>query len=186
MGKELANEIYIFTSPGMPGIKFYDRSPDGAVAKFAGSLPKGTYQTDIYSISQVSWDREINRPNKSQLVTAKDGSYTATTIIVSPEQLMRILHTIENSEDKSCIKIDVVENKYAKDNSSNVEELEALKKELLSKMQSSNINENNYSNQHIDNIVGKNVKYNITFSSVSPVKSTNRGYNFVLQYILTL
>ena len=22
---ELANEVYIFTSPGMPGIKFYDR-----------------------------------------------------------------------------------------------------------------------------------------------------------------
>jgi len=158
MEKELANEVYIFTSPGMPGIKFYDRSPDGAVAKFAGTLPKGTYQTDIYSISQVAWDREINRPNKSQLVTAKDGSYTATTIIVSPEQLMRILQQIENSQDKSCIKIDVVENKYSKDGISNVEELEALKKQLLERIQNSSINENNYSNQQIDDIVSKNVR----------------------------
>ena len=71
---------------------------------------------------------------------------------------MRILQQIENSQDRSCIKIDVVENKYSRDGISNVEELEALKKQLLERIQNSSINENNYSNQQIDDIVSKNVR----------------------------
>lgn len=155
---ELANEVYIFTSPGMPGIKFYDRSPEGVVAKFAGTLPKGTYQTDIYSISQVSWDRNINKPNKSQLIKVREGSYTVTTIIVSPEQLTKILQTIEDSKDKEHIIIDVIENKYKKDITSDLSELEQMKKELTAQINNQNLNSNDYTNESVDEIVSKNIK----------------------------
>lgn len=158
MERELANVVYIFTSPGMPGIKFYDRSPEGAEAKFAGTLPKGEFQTDIHSISRVAWDRNINKPNKSQLIKVREGSYTATTIIVSPEQLTKILQTIEDSKDKEHVIIDVIENKYKKDITSDLSELEQMKKELMSQTSNPNLNSNYYANESVDEIVSKNIK----------------------------
>ena len=158
MEKELANVVYIFTSPELPGIKFYDRSPEGAVAKFAGTFPKGVFQTDIHSISRVSWDENINKPNNSQLIKVREGSYTATTIIVSHEQLIKILQTVEESKDKEHIRIDVIENKYQKDVNFDLSELEQMKKELMDRIINTNLNNNYYTNESIDEIVIKNIK----------------------------
>jgi hypothetical protein len=108
--KELANVVYIFASKDMLGIKFYDKSPYGAVAKLAGSLPYGKYKTDIHSISKVSWDDEINEPNESHLIKTKNGSYKATTIMVSLEQFYMILYSIEKAKDKNDITINIYEN----------------------------------------------------------------------------
>ena len=157
MGRELANVVYIFTSPGMPGIKFYDRSREGAVAKFSGTLPNGKFQTDIYSISSVVWDEKINKPNQSQLIRVREGSYNVTTIIVPPEQLIRILQTIKESKDKQRIIIDVTYDKNEKDTTLDISQLEQMKKELLSQVVNSNLNNNDYINEHIDEIVSKNI-----------------------------
>jgi len=104
---ELANEIYIFTSPNRDGIKFYDRSPEGAVAKFAGSLPEGKYLTDRASVSIVKWDNDVNGYNETKKLKYMDGECSATTWIVSNEEMLRILDSIVNAEEPERITIGV-------------------------------------------------------------------------------
>lgn len=147
---EFADEIYIFVSPDKPGIKFYDKSPYGAVAKFSGSLPEDKFQTSIHSISQVEWDKEVNIPNKSQLIRCIDGSsYTVTTIMVSSEKMKEILQTISESEDKTRIIIDVMENKLDKNKSSYLRELQKMRKDFMEDLNS--INKDSFDEIGFDN-----------------------------------
>ena len=87
MEMELAHVVCIFTGPNEPGIKFYDRSPEpgSSEAKFAGSPKAGTFITDKYSISEATWDSEINIANGVQHVRYIDGAMDVITIIVSKE-----------------------------------------------------------------------------------------------------
>ena len=105
MEMELANVVCIFTSPNEPGIKFYDRSPEpgSPEAKFAGSPKAGTFITDKYSISEATWDSEINIANGVQHVRYIDGAMDVITIIVSKEQMAKIQETIKNSKDTEII-----------------------------------------------------------------------------------
>ena len=149
---ELANEVYIFTSPGAPGIKFYDRSPEGVVVKFAGSLPNSKFQTDIYSISQARWDSNINKINNSQVVNTPRGSYVATTIMVTEEQLLKILQSIEDSKNKSCIIIEVEKASYK---NVDLAELGQMKRDLINQFNNPTLNDKNYIDSEFDNTVGK-------------------------------
>ena len=146
MRRKLPNEVYIFTSPGEPGIRFYDRSPEGIAERFAGPIPKKTYQTDILSIVPAAWNPQLHKPNRSILATDRSGSYTITTFIVPPQQLISILRTIESSEDKSCIHIEIQGDGYSRDSHAKKEELEALKEELLNKITSINHRAQNLAN----------------------------------------
>lgn len=155
MERELADVVYIFSDPSKPGIKFYDRSPSGAVAEFCGTLKPGRFQTDIYSISPAEWDRDINKFNGSQSIRIIQGSYTAKTIIVSEEQLKKIYDMINNCEDKNRIIIDVGDVKQKNDIDYNLSELYEIKEEFISQMNLNiNLNENNYNNENIN----KNIK----------------------------
>lgn len=150
MRRQLPNEVYIFTAPGEPGIKFYDRSPEGVAEKYAGPIPKKTYQTDILSVSLSQWNPQLHKPNRSILATDRSGSYTITTFIVPPQQLIGILQAIENSEDKSHILIEIKGDGYSRESYVTIEELEMLKTALLKKI--------NNINRRAQNIVSKKTR----------------------------
>ena len=109
MEMELANVVCIFTSPNEPGIKFYDRSPEpgSPEAKFAGSPAAGTFITDKYSISEATWDSEVNIADGVQHVRYVDGAMDVITIMVSKEQMAKIQEDIKNSKDPERIVINV-------------------------------------------------------------------------------
>lgn len=94
MELEYADEIYIFVSEDMKGLKFIDRTPSEAEQKFAGHLPEGVFHSDIHSISQAEWDEEVNEPNGTKLIHYRDGSNNARTYMVSAEKFQEILQTI--------------------------------------------------------------------------------------------
>lgn len=94
MELEYADEIYIFVSEDMKGLKFIDRSPSEAEQKFAGQLPDGVFHSDMHSMSQVEWDEEVNEPNGTKLIHYRDGSNNARTYMVSAEKFQEILETI--------------------------------------------------------------------------------------------
>lgn len=71
--KELANNIYVFCPLINKGIMFYDQSPDGPLAKFAGSLPEGKFWSS--GEITVDWDENINGPKQNNLVVNDDISY---------------------------------------------------------------------------------------------------------------
>ncbi len=96
MDKELANEICIFISKDMPGIKFYDRTPSEEEQEFSGEFPEGVFQTDRYSISKVEWDEEMNEPNATRLIHYRDVSNTVRTYMVSAEKFQEILGAISS------------------------------------------------------------------------------------------
>ena len=110
MEQELVNEVYIFTKPNEIGMKFYDRSSESSVTEKSVLLSNGTFQTDVNSILAVRWDDEINGVNESRLIKTEDGSYTATTIMVSVEKMMKILESILVAEDQNAIIVNVREN----------------------------------------------------------------------------
>lgn len=111
MEQELVNEIYIFAKPDEMGMKFYDRTPDRQIPGISALLSKGTFRTAAESISPARWEPKINGVNESRLIKTSNGSYTATTIIVSVEKMMEILESILVAEDQNDIIIDVRENK---------------------------------------------------------------------------
>lgn len=94
MELEYADEIYIFVSEDMKGLKFIDRTPSEAEQKFAGKLPEGVFHSDIHSMSQAEWDEEVNEPNGTKLIHYRDGSNNARTYMVSAEKFQEILQTI--------------------------------------------------------------------------------------------
>ncbi len=94
MELEYADEIYIFVSEDMKGLKFIDRSPSEAEQKFAGQLPDGVFHSDMHSMSQVEWDKDVNEPNGTKLIHYRDGSNNARTYMVSAEKFQEILETI--------------------------------------------------------------------------------------------
>ena len=148
---QLANIVYIFSDPNEPGIKFYDRSPDYFVELLTGSLPEGKYRTDFFSISQAEWDSEMNVLNKSQIIRNIDGSYTATTIIVSPKKLAEIRKNIEEKKNEDYIIIDVRENKYTNNKDDLVYKLEQIKKELNNQFNDFPLDEDEYK-ENLNNI----------------------------------
>jgi len=101
---ELADIIYIFYSKDQPGIKFYDRSPIGSVAKLTGSLPEGVFLTDIYSISEAIWDEKVNA--ESHLEKVINGFSKVRTIMVTKKIFTEISQKILNAENPLSIKID--------------------------------------------------------------------------------
>lgn len=144
LNMQLANVVYIFSDQNEPGIKFYDRTPDHLVAMLTGSLPEGKYRTDFFSISQAEWDSEMNIPNKSQIIRKIDGSYTATTIMVSPRKLAEIRKTIEEKKNEEYIIIDVRENEYTNNKDDLVYKLEQIKKELNNQFNDFPLDEDEY------------------------------------------
>lgn len=94
MELEYADEIYIFVSEDMKGLKFIDRSPSWVEQKFAGQLPEGVFHSDVHSMSQAEWDEEVNEPNGTKLIHYRDGSNNARTYMVSAEKFQEILETI--------------------------------------------------------------------------------------------
>ena len=92
--QELADEIYIFISKNMKGLKFIDRSPSKVEQKFAGQLPEGVFYSDIHSMSQAEWNDDINEPNGTKIVHYRDGSNNSRTYMVSEEKFQEILQSI--------------------------------------------------------------------------------------------
>lgn len=127
--RELADVVYIFTSPDKPGIKFYDRTPYGAEAKMTGILPKGKFITDPNSISIEEWDETINKENRSVLVRGYNGGYKVTTIMVSEEQFDKIIKGIVSQIEKERVVIDTREKQL--ENKSDYKELLELKEKLI-------------------------------------------------------
>jgi len=107
MELEYADEIYIFVSEDVKGLKFIDRTPNEAEQKFAGKLPEGVFHSDVHSISEAEWDEEVNEPNGTKLIHYRDGSNNARTYMVSAEKFQKILETIfmaqENGKDEVII-----------------------------------------------------------------------------------
>ena len=105
----MADEIYIFTNPNEPGIKFVDASPAGVIAKLVGANRPLVYTTDVGTIDIVGWDDSINIPNRATRVRYINGSVTIRTIMVSEETLRAILKDIDKqiAEGKTTIKIDI-------------------------------------------------------------------------------
>ena len=107
MDFELADIIYVFSSPNEMGIKFYDRSPSGAIADLTGSVGSGKFITDIHSIQQASWDKNLNMPNSTQRCKTRRGSVVIKTYMVSDERMLKILDSIIKAKDPERIVIDV-------------------------------------------------------------------------------
>lgn len=142
---ELADVIYIFTSPDKPGIKLHSRSPRSA-------LHFGVFETDVYSISVVNWDKEKNNPNNAELVRTRTGSVVVKTYMVSEQEMLRIKKSILRQRDNISITINITQNKltsnidYNNTKDIDLSDLVRSKDELLNKFDTS---ENNYSNKKI-------------------------------------
>lgn len=130
--RELADVVYIFTTPDKPGIKFYDRTPKGAVAQMTGILPEGKYITDIHSMSKVSWDESLNKENTTNKVMTRDGEVVVKTIMVTVEQLNDILDEIIRQKDGERIVVDTRKKKI--ENEVNYDNLVQLKNNLISNL----------------------------------------------------
>ena len=118
--KELADVIYIFTSKNKPGIRFYDRTPTGAVAKMIGTAPSGKFITDIYSIEQAKWDDSINKENTVIRTRTRYGSVVVKTFMIAEEQFYRILENIIEYEDKDYVVIDLIDRIHHKTSRSEI------------------------------------------------------------------
>lgn len=103
----IAPEIYIFTDKDIPGFKFIDQSPAGVVAKFAGSNPGGVFTTVRSSLRKVSWDDEVNIPNKAMKVRYRDGSQTIYTLMVSLETFKAILENVNKQINEGNTEITI-------------------------------------------------------------------------------
>lgn len=103
-----ADEVYIFVNPNEPGIKFIDSRPN-VKEDGVGRNPSGVYSTFLSSIDIVDWDKDINVPNGTTVVTYNNGPVKITTIMVSEETLKAILQDIDRQmlEGKSTITIDI-------------------------------------------------------------------------------
>lgn len=103
---ELADRIFVFCLEEDRGIMFYDQSPDGAVAKFSGSIPSGMFLSSGEEI--VEWNPKLNgvKPTEldddmaysSEIVKFRDGEYTVKTFVVSEQTFADILKQIKNPE----------------------------------------------------------------------------------------
>lgn len=107
--KEYADIVYIFTSPDKPGIRFYDKSPSGAVARLTGFLPKGKFITNIHSISEVKWDSNINEANTARKVKTENGELAVKTIMVSEKQFNLIMGEIIRQNESDTVVIDTID-----------------------------------------------------------------------------
>ena len=84
---KLAVRIYVFCLEEDRGVMFYDQSPDGAVAMFSGSLPKGVFLSSGEQV--VEWNPETNGVKPKDIgdgvvfgsvkVKCIDGEYVAKT-----------------------------------------------------------------------------------------------------------
>jgi len=112
--RELADIVYIFYSKEKQGIKFYDHSPYGPVAKLTGFLPEGQFKTEMHAISLVNWNDEVNKENTTELHRVKEGSVKIKTIMVSEEKFMEIADQILKQQNSDRIIIDINEKKIEK------------------------------------------------------------------------
>ena len=108
-----ADHVYIFCPTLNKGIMFYDQSPISVEAFLTGSLPSGKFWSSKEEI--VEWNEEINGkwdPNVSvsdylSIMTNKQkanvispggkvSTITQTTIIVSPNNMVKLLNQLDN------------------------------------------------------------------------------------------
>jgi len=130
--KELADVVYVFAAPDKPGIRFYDRTPSGAEAQMTGVLPDGKFITDIDSISKAEWDEALNQANTVTKVMTRHGEVVVKTIMVSEEQLDKILSEILRQKEDKRVVIDTVNREL--ENRVDYQELLQLKNNLISGM----------------------------------------------------
>ena len=130
--EELADVVYIFTSPDKPGIKFYDRTPQKAEAAIVGTLPQGKFITDTSSIYTAQWDESINEENETVRIRVYDGAYKATTIMVSEEQFDEIIRKIVSQMKNDKIIIDTRKKTF--ENKRDYKSLLDLKQELITEI----------------------------------------------------
>lgn len=153
MEMELANVVCIFTSPNEPGIKFYDRSPEpgSPEAKFAGSPKAGTFITDKYSISEATWDSEINIANGVQHVRYIDGAMDVITIMVTKEKMDEILEGIKTSKDSNNIVIEVGRDPRYRSEDQNYEYFKQVRNEITEQTYNTNLSAKNTEQYPEDN-----------------------------------
>ncbi len=128
--KELADVVYVFTAPDKPGIRFYDRTPSGAEAQMTGVLPDGKFITDMDSISKAEWDEALNKANTVSRVMTRNGEVVVKTIMVSEEQLDKIMSEIIRQKEGKRVVIDTVDRRL--ENRIDYEQLVQLKNNLIS------------------------------------------------------
>lgn len=153
MEMELANEVYLFTSPNEPGIKFYDRSPEpgSPEAKFAGSPQAGKFITDQHSISAATWDSEVNIANGVKHLRYADGEMDAITIMVSKEKMATILEAIKNSQDPDYIVIDAGHDPRYTNEDQNYEFFKQVRNEVAQETYEQNLSAKNTNSYPEDN-----------------------------------
>lgn len=111
--RELADEVYIFCPEINTGVMFYNNSPSGAIADFAGTLPVGKFWYGTYK--KVEWNNEVNGIKDNNLPVSNDvslitniqkktgrttngssGSYNAVTIMVSYDTFLDVVTQLKN------------------------------------------------------------------------------------------
>ena len=115
MDLELANVIYVFCPHHKKGVMFYDQSPEGPEALFAGSLRNGKFF--VAGEKVVEWDETINGEREEDVhdykvvkqtkLKVNGGSYEATTIMISNKAFDDLLEQLKNSvfEEKRGYKV---------------------------------------------------------------------------------
>ena len=107
---ETVNQVYVFAQGIDEGFMFYDQSPYGAVAKFAGYLPEGKFWSS--GEFTAKWDDKINGPRAENYFVDDDYSIISdyrtiktpkrktnvTTIIVSEENFKNLISQIRNPQ----------------------------------------------------------------------------------------
>ncbi len=108
---DLADIVYVFCPELDRGILFYDQSPKGAVAKFAGSLPAGQFFSSGFR--EAEWDNSINGERRqdvfpNQLIsfvtnvdlypTINGYSNSITTVMVSLDTFKKVVKQLRENK----------------------------------------------------------------------------------------